>query len=146
MNVNAIRERLERSRAALLSALEGVTERDFAAEVGPGLTVVAALATLAPDERESIREARRVVAAPDRPRPSGGASATARATPPQVVHDLAGARYETLLFLDMLSQRQPISEAEEETVQALLIAVCDRETAAAEQVRARPAAQHANPA
>jgi len=138
MNAEAIRERLTRSRASLLDALTGLTERDFVAELEPGLTVAAALAALASAERQSIREARRAAGAPERPLPAGGAPAAARATPPQVVHDLAGARYETALFLDLMSQGTPGAEVDAQTVQALLQAICDREAAAAEHVRARP--------
>ena len=51
MSVAGLRQRLEQSRAALLSALEGLTDRDFAAEIEPDVTVVGALAVLAPAER-----------------------------------------------------------------------------------------------
>ena len=49
--LDALRARLDASRAALLAALEGVTERDFAVDLGGGETVVRALAALAAAER-----------------------------------------------------------------------------------------------
>jgi len=142
MNIDALRQRLEQSRAELIAALQGVTERDFATEIGDGVTVVARLAMLAPAEREAVRDARRAVGAPDRPLPSAGASASTRVTPPQVVHDLAGARYETLLFLDELrSMETAPSPAVLTQVEAALAAICDREGDVAAQVRARPPAE-----
>ena len=41
-----LRARLEASRATLLAALEGVTERDFTTNLGDGMTVVRLLAGL----------------------------------------------------------------------------------------------------
>jgi hypothetical protein len=137
MNIAAVRERLEGSRATLLAAIEGLTERDFAAELEPGLTVVGALAALAPAEREAVREARLAVGAPERPLPTGGAAATARAIPPQVVHDLAGARYETILFLDLIARQEVQASAAAERIEALLSNIAIGETRIAEQVRAR---------
>jgi hypothetical protein len=136
MNVESLRERLEASRAALLAALEGVTERDFASELESGVTVVATLGALAQAERTAIRDARDTVGAAQRPLPAGGAAATARATPPQVVHDLAGARYETLLFLDLLAAARPATSGGA-TLATLLGGIADREIAAAEAVRSR---------
>lgn len=144
MNVSAIRERLESSRAALLAALEGVTERDFAAELAPGMTVVAKLATLAPAEREAIREARLAVGAPERPLPGAGANVSRRATPPQVVHDLAGARYETSLFLELLDA-MPADSGQDELA-TLLQGIHEREIAVAEAVRGRIGAEQGDPA
>lgn len=143
--VEATRTLLEQSRAALLAALEGVTERDFTAELEPGTTMIAALAALAPAEREAVRDARVAIGAPERPLPAGGASVTGRATPPQVVHDLAGARYETLLFLDYLegAQRPP-----DGAIAAALEAIAAREAAVSGQIAARgaAAAETAHPA
>ena len=48
--VAALRERLERSRAALLEALATLTERDFASEMEDGRSVLDLLAELAPAE------------------------------------------------------------------------------------------------
>lgn len=143
MNIPAIRERLEASRATLLGALEGVTERDFAAELEPGTTVVGALAKLAPAEREAVREARLAIGAPERPLPAGGASATSRATPPQVVHDLAGARYETILFLELL-QAAEVPESSRERLATLLEGISEQEIASAEAIRGRIGTESAN--
>jgi hypothetical protein len=145
MSVDDLRQRLERSRAALLQALEGLTDRDFAAELEPELTVVGALASLAPAERQAVRRAREAVGAPPRPLPSAGSTQRARALPPQVVHDLAGARYETLLFLDSLREEQLAVLADGERVEALLARVAEREVATAERVQGR-ASESANPA
>jgi hypothetical protein len=83
---DALRARLAASRSALLHALEGITEREFAAELEPGRSVVRALAELAAAERGDVARAR------------GAAGATRipeKPLPPQVIHDLAGARYRT---------------------------------------------------
>ncbi len=88
---DALRARLDASRAALLAALEGITERAFAADLGDGTTVVRALAELAAAERSDVAAA-------------GGPGAATRVAekplPPQVVHDLAGARYQTLRLVE----------------------------------------------
>ena len=105
-----------------------MTEQAFAAEL-EGVTVVAYLATLAPAERETVRRARQAIDAPERPVPSAGARE--RVLPPQVIHDLAGARHETLLLLDLLDEDGLDADAGGESVRALLKAVSERETAAA---------------
>ncbi|MYI82380.1 MAG: hypothetical protein F4056_03410 [Chloroflexi bacterium] len=48
--VAALRERLDRSRAALLEALASLTERDFASEIEEGRSVLDLLGELAPAE------------------------------------------------------------------------------------------------
>lgn len=119
-----LRERLEASRAALLAALEGVTERDFATNLGDGVTVVRLLARLAAEERADAARLRgepAEVVVPERP------------LPPQVVHALAGARYQALQALDL-----PGLEAE--AAEALVAGIEAREAAAAERVRSRPPA------
>jgi len=78
----------------------GLTERDFAHEVD-GSTITQLLAAVAPSERDAVRRVRTALRLDPRPLPpsrEGG-----RVLPPQVVHDLAGARYETLLLLDALA-------------------------------------------
>ncbi len=105
-----------------------MTEQAFAAEL-EGVTVVAYLATLAPAEREAVRRAREAIDAPERPVPSAGERE--RVLPPQVIHDLAGARHETLLLLDLLDEDGLNADAGGESVRALLEAVSERETAAA---------------
>lgn len=90
--------RITAAREALLAALHGVTEREFAAEVSPGVTVLAALLHLAHAEREAVQAGRALLGAPPRPAPTSVVD-PARVLPPQAVHDLAGAWYETDLLL-----------------------------------------------
>lgn len=119
-----LRERLEASRGALLAALEGVTERDFTTNLGDGVTVVRLLAGLVTEEQADVARLRGetvVAATPQRP------------LPPQVVHGLAGARYQTLRALDAPGLAP-------EAAQTLVAGIETREQAAAERIRARPAA------
>ncbi len=119
-----LRARLEASRAALLAALEGVTERDFATNLGDGVTVVRLLARLAAEERADaarLRGEASEVAVPERP------------LPPQVVHALAGARYQALQALDLPGLGADAAEA-------LVAGIETREAEAAERVRNRPVA------
>ena len=131
-SVEALRARLERSRGALLAALGRLTEPDFAAEVEPGLSVTALLAGLAPAERAAIAKARRAAGVAPRPQPATSAARDS-ALPPQVIHDLAGARHETVLFLDAPSSDPPA----ESVPWASLEAIAEREEAAAERIRGR---------
>ena len=113
-----LRGRLAAAREALLAALTGLTEQDFAAPLGDhaggdadgGQTVAGLLASLAARERETGAAVRRALGAP--PRPGGAARGLAerlaeadpaRLVPPQLIHELAGARYETVLLLETLS-------------------------------------------
>ncbi len=105
-----------------------MTEQAFAAEL-EGVTVVAYLAALAPAEREAVTRARQAAGLPARPMPSAGERE--RVLPPQVIHDLAGARHETLLLLDLLDNDGLNADAGGESVGALLEAVSERETTAA---------------
>lgn len=119
-----LRARLEASRAALLAALEGVTERDFTTNLGDGVTVVRLLAGLVAEEQADVARLRGetvTVATPERP------------LPPQVVHGLAGARYQTLRALDGAGLAP-------EAARALVAGIEVRERAAAERIRARPPA------
>ncbi|MBM3138966.1 MAG: hypothetical protein FJZ92_01820 [Chloroflexi bacterium] len=118
-------ERLRASRVALLAALAGVTERDFAAELPDGRSVVRALAELAAAERGEVAAAR-------------GREARARIPekplPPQVMHDLAGARYETEQLLEEGGPTPP------GPLEALVKRVTTREAAVAAAVGGRPRA------
>jgi len=119
-----LRERLEASRATLLAALEGVTERDFTTNLGDGVTVVRQLAGLVAEEQTDVARLRGetvTVATPERP------------LPPQVVHGLAGARYQTLRALDAAGLAP-------EAARALVAGIETREQVAAERIRNRPAA------
>lgn len=95
--------RVAAARETLLAALHGVTEREFSAEVAPGETVLAALLHLARTEREAVQAGRAALGAPPRPAPTSEAD-PARVLPPQAVHDLAGAWYETDLLLEAATQ------------------------------------------
>lgn len=124
----ALHARLEASRAVLLAALEGVTERDFASDLG-GETVVQLLARLAAEERAAVAAA-------------GGPATSERHVekplPPQVIHALAGARYRTSRYLDG-------AETSAVTARTLVEGIEQREAEAARRVRARPALAPASP-
>ena len=129
-NVAALRERLERSRSALLEALASLTERDFASEIEEGRSVLDLLAELAPAELADAAAAAgasgvRDTAAAGRRRDSMMA--------PQLVHDLAGARRRTLLALAAI---EAAGDAEGGPPTALR-AVAEREEQAAAAIRAR---------
>ena len=100
------RARLDASRAALLAALEGLTEREFGTEISGGETVLDRLQALATRERETTRAARQRLGAGERPTPASGRGITSgRVLPPQAIHDLAGARYETALLIEAAASR-----------------------------------------
>lgn len=123
-------ERLRNSRQHLLAALDGVTERDFstrlpAPEGEPRRdedTVVRLLARLAQDER------REVAAALGR---SVDGRVPEKPLPPQVMHDLAGARYRTYRYLEH-------QDATLDRASAIIEAIEQREQDAARRIRERP--------
>lgn len=116
--------RLDAARRSLLGALEGLTERDFATDLGDGETVVRLLASLAAAEHRAVTDA-------------GGAGSHGappeKPLPPQVVHDLAGARYRVLRCLET-------DEADEARVRTLVAEVERLEAVAVERIRNRPPA------
>lgn len=122
--------RLAASRGALLRALEGVTERDFAAAFDDDRSLVVALAELAMDERAAVVRVR------------GGESAAKlpeKPLAPQVIHDLAGARYQTeRLLAYSAAGDEADATLTAERVSALVDAVADRELAMAARIAARP--------
>jgi len=123
--VDAWRMRLAASRAALLRALEGVTERDFAAAFDGDRSLVHVLAELAVAERMAVARARgdeREARVPDRP------------LAPQVIHDLAGARYQTER---LIADAAAAGEASDRLA-ALVDGIVDREQAVAARLAARP--------
>ncbi len=113
---------LDASRAALLAALEGLTERDFAADLDDGETVAHALAALAEAEQQANAEARGEAVRP----PASG-----RPLAPQVVHALAGAGYRSRRYLED-------ADADEARAVALAEGVVAREARLAERIRQRP--------
>ena len=128
-NLAALRERLERSRAALLEALASLTERDFASELEEGRSVLDLLAELAPAELADAAAAAGTVG--DGERAAAGRRRDSMMAP-QLVHDLAGARRRTLLALAAIEaagggQGDPL---------AALRAVAEREEQAAAAIRA----------
>lgn len=133
-----LRASLAASRAALLTSIGTLAERDFAAAVEDGETVLTLLVGLARLERDAVQAARTAIGAPMRTRLGGGEAPHARPLPPQVVHDLAGARYETDLFLDSLLTVQLDAPAEDGSVETLLADIVTREHAAARQIAGRP--------
>lgn len=117
--------RLDESRATLLAALEGLTEQDFGADLGDGETVVRALAALADAERRANAEVRGEQLQPPAP---------GRPLPPQVVHALAGASYQSRRYLEA-------PDAEDAPAESLVEGVVTREAALAERIRQRPPTQ-----
>lgn len=121
----ALRARLEASRASLLDAIARLTEQDFASEIEEGVSVAGRLAALATSERAALRG--RSEAPPDGSVRSGSALA------PQAIHDLAGARFETLRAL-------AASDLDSAAMDAIA-GVAEREEAAAARIRAHFAAR-----
>lgn len=122
----ALRARLEASRAALLDAIARLTEQDFASDLGDGRSVVETLAALAAEERATAAEVGGEAAV------LPGRESTASLAP-QAVHDLAGARFETLRVLDAVEGSDEPGEA----ALAAIAATARREEAAAERIRVR---------
>lgn len=128
--VAALRERLERSRAALLEALASLTERDFASEIEDGRSVLDLLAELAPAELADAAAAAGTTGVRDEA--VAGRRRDAMMAP-QLVHDLAGARRRTLLALAAIEA----AGGGEGDPLAALRAVAEREEQAAAAIRAR---------
>jgi hypothetical protein len=108
----------------LLEALALLTEQDFISEIEKGHKFIDSLAALAPAER-AITAAVRASVGLD---PLSGPSAATHHLehPPQIVHDLAGARYATLKTLTELASEEfglgefhKIAEREEATTSAI---------------------------
>ena len=133
MTTEEVRAALEASREALLSAIRGLTERDFAAELGDGESVLVALLLLARAERDAVRSALGAAGAASRPLPRRVRQS--RPVPPQVIHDLAGARYETLFFLDTLDSGNSAA-AKDVGILRVLSEVATREQAVAARISA----------
>lgn len=138
MTLDELRQALAGARAALLEAMSGLTERDFAQEID-GATLTRWLAALAPAERDAVRRTRHALGLEERVLPTGREAA--RVLPPQVVHDLAGARYETLLVLEAIAAlevtalTQPVDSGD--SVAAVLGAVAQQDLDAARRITAR---------
>jgi len=131
-DATALRERLERSRAELLDAIGRLTEAGFQREVEAGRSVLGVLGELGRTERQAIAGARQAAGLP--PRRGTGASSPSE-LPPQVIHDLAGARHETMRLLDELDARSLAASA------AALEGIATRETEAAARIRASQVAE-----
>ena len=129
-NAAALRARLDASRAALLEAIARLTEQEFAAELEPGLSVAGLLASLAAAERDAVEALRDAAARTAR---SATRATRASALAPQAIHDLAGARFETLRTLAALAG----TAGSEEAAIGSLVPVAEREEAAAEGIRAK---------
>ena len=129
-DATALRARLDASRASLLDAIARLTEQDFASDLGDGKSVVGTLAALAADEREAAAGVGgEAVILP-------GRESTASLAP-QAIHDLAGARFETLRVLDAVEG----SAEPEEAALAAISATAEREEGAAARIRARFASE-----
>lgn len=114
--------RLDASRAVLVEALQSVTDREYMSDLG-GETIVQLLARIAAEERTAAAQA------------SGSAYAprtVEKPMPPQVVHALAGARYQTRRYVDS-------AEATEGVARTLVEAAEGREREAVARINARPA-------
>ena len=126
-----LRARLDRSRAALLEMLANLTERDFASEIEEGRSVLELLAALAPAERVSAASA-----LPGGAEPEDEASPRRRRDamlPPQVVHDLSGARRRTLIALDAIEAAGGVGD----DALAAFRTIAEREEQAAAAIRVR---------
>jgi len=128
--VAALRERLERSRAALLEALASLTERDFASEIEDGRSVLDLLAELAPAE---LADAAATAGSSGVGGEAAGGRRRDAMMAPQMVHDLAGARRRTLLALAAIEA----AGGGDSDPLAALSAVAEREEQAAAAIRAR---------
>lgn len=125
-----LRARLDRSRTALLEMLANLTERDFASEIEDGRSVLDLLASLAPAERVSAASA-----LPGGTEAAHEASARRRGgamLPPQVIHDLSGARRRTLIALDRIEAAGGVEDDSLEEFRA----IAEREEQAAAAIRA----------
>lgn len=125
-DATALRARLETSRSALLDAIARLTEQDFASDLGDGQSVVETLADLAAGERATAAEVGGEAAV------LPGRESTASLAP-QAVHDLAGARFETLRVLDAIEGSDESADA----ALAAIAATAGREEAAAGRIRER---------
>ena len=132
-NAAALRARLDASRAALLEAIARLTEQEFAAELEPGLSVAGLLASLAAAERDAVEALRDAAARTARSATRATRATRASALAPQAIHDLAGARFETLRTLAALAG----TAGSEEAAIGSLVPVAEREEAAAEGIRAK---------
>ena len=132
-NLATLRARLEASRAALVGSIARLTEQDFAAELEPGLSVAGLLASLAAGERDAAAAARDPADATRATRATSSTSSTGGTVlAPQAIHDLAGARFETLRALDAVAS----GELPDAAI-AALAPVAEREEAAAERLRGK---------
>ena len=131
-----LRARLDRSRATLLDMLGNLTERDFASEIEDGRSVLDLLASLAPAERVSAASA--LPGGAEAAHEAGARRRGGAMLPPQVIHDLSGARRRTLIALDRieaaggmedgsLAEFRAIAEREEQTAEAIRAAFADRQ-------------------
>ena len=110
--------------------LANLTERDFASEIEDGRSVLELLAALAPAERVSAASA-----LPGGAEPEDEASPRRRRDamlPPQVVHDLSGARRRTLIALDAIEAAGGVGD----DALAAFRAIAEREEQAAAAIRA----------
>jgi hypothetical protein len=125
--VDGWRARLTASRTSLLRALEGVTEREFAAAFDGERSLVRVLAELAANERAAVAQARgdeRSIRVPEKP------------LAPQVIHDLAGARYQTARLIEEAGPAASPEAAEH--LAALVELVAAREESVATRIAERP--------
>jgi hypothetical protein len=139
--IEDMRTELDAARAALLEAVTGLTDRDFAsprAVDGGEDTVLGLLVTLAGAERELASEARAAGDLAARPVLGSGGTRAARVLPPQVMHDLAGARHELRLVLDELGTEGVTVEGRDAAL-ALLGEAARLERATATSIASGPA-------
>ncbi|MDA1146462.1 MAG: hypothetical protein O3A76_07510 [Chloroflexi bacterium] len=125
---------LTASRAALLGALTERTEQDFARPLGGATgeeTLGRALAALAAAERADVA-ATRAATEGSSAAPAVARELPERPLPPQVTHDLAGARHQTLTALGTIEDRDAAAR--------LVSAISERESALAARIVAAMAA------
>jgi hypothetical protein len=143
-----IRGRLEETRGKLLSAIGGLTEEQMRRRPGPGRWSVAeVMAHLPVWERHMLRQADllrqdagRTVDLPSQAERDRAAARGRHLPPPGIVHDLVGARWDTLTFLERLTagdlDRPGVrSEQDALTPTRVLSAIADYEQEQASRIR-----------
>ncbi len=143
-----IRHRLEQSRAKLLEAIGGLTEEQMRRQPGPGRWSVAeVMAHLPVWERQVLRQtesfrrdAARTVEFPSQAERESAAARGRRLPPPAIVHDMVGARWDTLRFLERLTARDldrrgHSTERGDLTLARVLATIADYEEEQATQIQ-----------
>ncbi len=111
MTNEGLRRRLDETRKQLLDALTGLTEEQMYRQVEPGeWSIAEVLAHLPVAERHTRSQAEAIqqetaveIASLSLPEQQQSAARAQEMVPPQIIHDMTGARWQTLKFLDSLT-------------------------------------------